>query len=137
MSVGLKLSILSPERKVVEGLEVSSVTLRTCEGDIQILPGHADLISTLDTGVFKYTGTSDGAGDLGVISSGFVEVKNGQVSVMAETVELKSMIDANRAKKAQSKAEQELSGSNLDEHQFKKYQLKLQRAMIRQQVASQ
>ena len=137
MSDGLKLSILSPERRVAEGVEIASVTLPTSEGEIQILPGHADLIGLLETGPFRYVLASGQVGDAGVISSGFLEVKGSQVTVMAETVEIKASIDLARAKRAQAKAEQELASATLDEHKFKKYQLKLQRAMIRQQVASQ
>ena len=65
---------------------------------------------------------------------GFFEVKNNEVYVMAETLELKGEIDVNRAKKAQQLAEQTLQAAGLDEHHFKKYQLKVQRSIIRQNL---
>lgn len=135
MEGNLTLTILSPERRLLNQLPVESVTLTGSEGQIQILPGHAPFISTLETGVFNYRISGEGAGT-GVISSGFFEVKQNQVTVMAETLELKSEIDIPRAKSAQEKAEAMLKEAALDEHQFKKYQLKLQRALIRQQVGS-
>jgi F-type H+-transporting ATPase subunit epsilon len=57
------------------------------------------------------------------------------VRALAETVELANEIDLGRAKNAQLKAEEMLRTASLDEHQFKKYELKLQRAIIRQEVA--
>ena len=70
-----------------------------------------------------------------MISSGFYEVKDDVVNVMAETVELKSELDLIRARTAQQKAEAALQDPNLEQRNFRKYQLKLQRALIRQQAA--
>jgi F-type H+-transporting ATPase subunit epsilon len=135
MSEGLLLTILSPERRLVENLRVQEVTLPGSEGQIQILPGHAAMIGTLETGIFNYQGEG-GTAVSGVISSGFFEVKDEKISVMAETLELKKEIDVNRALKAQKLAEETLSEADLDEHKFKKYQLKLQRALVRQRIGA-
>jgi F-type H+-transporting ATPase subunit epsilon len=134
----LLLSLLSPERKIFEKVEVTSVNLPGAEGALQILPGHADFVSTLETGPFSFEAvqSQEDFGKSGVISSGFFQVKSGHVIVCAETLEFRGEIDIQRAKKAQEKAQQVLSGAELDEEKFKKYQLKLQRALIRQQEAS-
>jgi len=136
MSEGLKLSILSPERRLVEGAVVDEVLLPGSEGQIQILGGHAPFIGVLQAGFFRYR-TESKEPVTGVLSAGFFEVQGNEVYVMAETLELQGEIDVNRAKKAQQMAEETLKAADLDEHQFKKYQLKLQRAIIRQQLASQ
>jgi F-type H+-transporting ATPase subunit epsilon len=132
----VKLTILSPERRLLDRAEVDWVTLPGSEGQIQILPGHAAMIGTLQTGIFSYQETR-GPESSGVISSGFFEVAGDDVTVTAETLELKGEIDVNRAKAAQAKAEAGLQAADLDEHRFKKYQLKLQRALIRQHFATQ
>ncbi len=135
MSGNLKLSIFSPERRLVDGSEVEEVTLPGTEGQIQILPDHAAMIGSLQTGPFSYR--KPGSEPVtGVISTGFFEVKDGEVQLMVETLELKGEIDLDRARKAQQLAEDTLKEADLDEHKFKKYQLKLQRAIIRQQVGS-
>jgi F-type H+-transporting ATPase subunit epsilon len=135
MSDGLLLSILSPERRLVQNVRVQEVTLPGSEGQIQVLPGHAAMIGTLETGIFTYQ--SEGAPTVsGVISSGFFEVREGVINVMAETLELKGEIDLNRAQKAQKLAEDTLKEADLDEHRFKKYQLKLQRSIVRQNIGS-
>jgi F-type H+-transporting ATPase subunit epsilon len=131
----LKLSILSPERRLVEGANVSEVTLKGSEGDIQVLPGHAPMIGTLDVGPFVYR-SADGAPTIGLIAGGFFEVRDDNVVVMAEHVELKSEIDVEGARKAQKEAEDALREANIDEHHFKLYQFRLERALIQQQVAS-
>lgn len=131
------LSILSPEKRLATAIEVVSVTLPGSEGQIQILPEHADMIGTLETGEFSYTPLS-GTSVSGVITSGFFEVRGGStVTVTAETVELAKEIDLARARTAQRKAEGALKDPELDQKLFRKYELKLQRAIIRQQVASQ
>ncbi len=132
----MKLTILSPEKKVASAVEVSSVTLPGSEGQIQILPEHADMIGTLETGPFNYVATSAGAPLIGVISSGFFEVRGGDVTVTAETCELSGDIDVSRAKSAQKKAEGALTDPELDMKLFRKYELKLQRSIIRQHVAA-
>jgi F-type H+-transporting ATPase subunit epsilon len=129
------LSVFAPERRLTQDEEVSSLILMTGTGQVQILPGHADMVSSLESGVFVYT-PKDKAPVKGVISSGFVNVENGSVKVIAETLELAHEIDFSRAKEAQLKAEKMLSDASLDQGSFRKYQLKLQRALIRQNIGS-
>ena len=129
------LSIYAPERRLTQNEKVYSFLVTTTKGEIEILPGHADMISALDTGRFTYTPTDKNPVQ-GVITSGFVNVENGVVKVTAETLELAHEIDVSRAKAAQTKAEQMLTDASLDPAAFRKYQLKLQRAMIRQNLGS-
>jgi len=130
----LKLTILSPERKIAEGITVQSATLPGSEGQIQILPEHAEMIGTLETGMFSYIPAS-GSPVIGVISSGFFQVANDALIVTAETFEYSSELDATRAITAQKKAENALIDPELAPALFRKYELKLQRAIIRQQIA--
>ncbi|NDG85687.1 MAG: ATP synthase F1 subunit epsilon [Proteobacteria bacterium] len=128
-----KLSVFAPERRLTQDEEVSSFVLTTASGEIEILAGHANMVSALDTGKFVYTPTGK-TPVRGVISSGFVNVENGNVKVIAETLELAHEIDISRARAAQEKAEKMLSDASLEQGSFRKYQLKLQRALIRQSV---
>ena len=83
----LKLSIYSPERRIAEGVSVSEVTLHGSEGQIQILPGHAAMVGTLESGPFNYLSTEHQPVG-GSISEGFFEVKNNEVIVLASGVEM-------------------------------------------------
>jgi F-type H+-transporting ATPase subunit epsilon len=127
------LSILAPERRLIEGERVVSAVLTTTEGEIEILPGHSNMVAQLEPGRFSYT--ARGSKPIhGVISSGFVNVEDGSVKVVAETIELASEINVDRAKTAQVNAEKQLGAASLDETSFKKYSLKLQRSVVRQAI---
>jgi len=134
MSDSIKLSILSPERRLEEKIPVSEVTLTDSEGQIQVLPGHAPMIGTLCPGMFAFKGV-DGSTHKGVITTGFFHVIDDHLTMLAETLELQGEINVEHAKQMQREAEDALKGAELDMHSFKDYQLKLERALIRQQVA--
>ncbi len=135
MSTPLKLTVLTPERRLLSAIAIQELTLTGSEGELQILEGHAPIVGNLETGIFRYR-LDTGENSFGVISSGFFHVSDNHVTVMAETLELHSEIDVDRAKKAQKLAEDTLRDADLEEHRFRKYQLKLQRALVRQQVGS-
>lgn len=133
----MKLSIYSPQRKLLDEVLVRDVTLTTSEGQIQILPGHANMVGTLETGIFSYS--SDGSGDSGeknqtrgFISTGFFDVSKDHVSVMAEVLELEEEIDVERAEEALKKAQDKLGDPSLPPDEMEKYRLKLARSMVRQ-----
>jgi len=129
----LLLNVYSPEKKTLEGRQVVSVTLPGSEGQIQILPGHAAMIGALETGEMSYQ-LEDASVAVAAISTGFFEVLDDQVNLTVETIEMSGEVDVERAKRAQVAAEKMLAEAALDEHQFRKYELKLQRALLRQQV---
>ncbi|MBI3535584.1 MAG: ATP synthase F1 subunit epsilon [Deltaproteobacteria bacterium] len=135
MTETLKLTILTPERRLLSNFDVDSVTVTGSEGQIQILPGHASMLGVLETGLFSYQQQRQEMVS-GFISTGFFEVNDNQVTLTCETLELQNEIDHNRARQAQLKAEKILQEASLESSQFKKYQLKLQRALIRQQLTT-
>lgn len=132
----MKLSVYSPERRVFTGADCVEATLPTSEGEVQVLPGHASFMGTLETGRFLFR-LQDGNMVSGVVSSGFYDVSGDKLTVIAETLEFPNEIDVARAKRAQIEAEKQLSSAMLEPQQFRKYQLKLQRSLIRQQMAAQ
>jgi F-type H+-transporting ATPase subunit epsilon len=130
----LTVTVLSPERKLLEGVEILKAHFRSSEGEIEILPGHISMVGTLETGIFEFAHAKDGASTSGVFSSGFFRLTGSVLTVTAETIELKGEISVDRARAAQAKAVQMLTEASLSDEDFRKYELKLQRAVIRQQV---
>jgi F-type H+-transporting ATPase subunit epsilon len=128
----MKLSLFAPNRKLLDNVDVSSVLVTGSEGQIEILPGHANMVGLLQPGLFGYK-TSEGA-VWAFISVGFFEVLDSHVFVMGETIELSHEIDLGRAKAAQKKAEEALKDQTAGPENFNKYQLKLQRSLLRQSV---
>ena len=68
----LKIDVVTPERAVARGVEVESVILPGAEGQMNILPGHVNLLTSLRGGTFAYL--QNGAWTWAVLSGGFAEV---------------------------------------------------------------
>ena len=96
------LKIATPERQVLEG-EVESLLIRTTEGDVEIMAGHADFISALGIGRTRILTKNEKR--CAAVSGGFVSVKNGEATVVCTTFEFSDEIDINRAKAAKENAE--------------------------------
>jgi F-type H+-transporting ATPase subunit epsilon len=133
MANELQLEVVTPERRVLAEA-VNSVTVPGRNGDMQILPGHAALISELQTGVLAYN--QGGATQQLHVSGGFIEVNNDKVSILAEIAERPEEIDAARARLAREHTEKQLSSWSGSEEDFEKARAKLERSMVRIQLAS-
>ena len=133
MADQLQLEVVTPERRVLAAA-VNSVTVPGRNGDMQILPGHAALISELQTGVLAYN--QGGTAQQLHVSGGFIEVNNDKVSVLAEIAERPEEIDAARARLAREHTEKQLSSWSGSEEDFEKARAKLQRSVVRLQLAS-
>ena len=133
MADQLQLEVVTPERRVLSE-PVNSVTVPGRNGEMQILPGHAALISELKTGVLSYN--QDGTTQQLHVSGGFVEVSDDRVSVLAEIAERPEEIDAARARLAREHTEKQLSAWSGTEEDFEKARVKLERSMVRLQLAS-
>jgi F-type H+-transporting ATPase subunit epsilon len=132
MADQLQLEVVTPERRVLSE-PVNSVTVPGRNGEMQLLPGHAAMISELKTGVLSYT--EDGTTFQLLVSGGFVEVSDDRVSVLAEIAERPEEIDAARARLAREHTEKELSSWSGSEEDFEKVRAKLERSMVRLQLA--
>jgi len=133
MADQLQLEVVTPERRVLAEA-VNSVTVPGRAGEMQILPGHAALIAELKTGVLTYNHA--GANSQLHVSGGFIEVSNDRVSVLAEIAERPDEIDAARARLAREHTEKQLSSWSGSEEDFEKARAKLERSMVRIQLAS-
>jgi F-type H+-transporting ATPase subunit epsilon len=131
----LTLSLVTPAKKILADVEVAEVFVPTASGELNILEGHAALMAVLDTGVLRYRNTNETSLHQVAISWGYLEVAKNQITVLAETAETPEMIDLKRAEDSRAKAEKALLDTSLEKDEFKKYQLKLNRALIRVQVA--
>src|SRR5678816_2586534 len=103
--MALQLQVVTPERLVVE-TEADEVQLPGSEGYLGILPGHAALITLLKPGVLSYR--RSGRSEAFAVSSGFAEVLEDRVSVLADLAESGNEIDARAAEQERSKAEEEM-----------------------------
>jgi F-type H+-transporting ATPase subunit epsilon len=133
MADQLQLEVVTPERRVLAEA-VNSVTVPGRDGEMQILPGHAALISELQAGVLSYT--ENGSNSQLHVSGGFIEVNDDRVAVLAEVAERPEEIDAARARLARDHTEKRLSSWSGSEEDFEKVRAKLERSMVRLQLAT-
>ena len=100
----LTVELVSPERTLFSG-EATMVRARTVGGgDIAFLTGHAPFIGALATWTVEITLT-DGSRELAAVHGGFVEVSHDNVKILSDLAELASAIDAERARRAQERAQ--------------------------------
>ena len=126
------LTLVTPEKKMVTDMEIEEVLVPAYRGQLDILPGHAPLMTELGIGELTFQGVTQSE-PLSVIR-GFAEVLPDRVTVLAETAELAAEIDLERAEAAKARAEKRLAAGdpNID---WDRAGVALQRALIRIQVA--
>jgi len=128
----MKLTLQTPYRVLIGQKEVSEVYAPGALGTLDILPGHADFMTELTTGVLKWKSPGGDKLQEAVVTWGFIQISKGEITVLADVAELTEEIDKKRAEEAGKKARKILEDGGIDDVNFRKYELKLQRAMARQ-----
>ncbi|AHV99383.1 F0F1 ATP synthase subunit epsilon [Paenibacillus sp. 7124] len=128
------LEIVTPDH-LVFAKQVNSLTVRGIEGDLGILPGHVPLVTPLQ--VAPMTIKSDAGVTTVAVHGGFIEVHKDKVTVLAESAELPSDIDLERAEAAKERAQRRLqSRGKQDDIDHRRAELALQRAVTRIKVSA-
>jgi F-type H+-transporting ATPase subunit epsilon len=132
--VPLSLSVVTPERTVLERDDVRRITAPASEGQITILPRHAALMTSLGFGELTVV-TPDGASHMAV-HGGFLQVTDDQVSVLADAAEHVEEIDEARADAARERAQSRVAGPGdaAEAIDLLRAQAALQRALLRLRV---
>ena len=128
----LLLEIVTPERQVFSE-EVDSVVCPGIEGELGVLPHHAPLLTTLGVGELRIR--RGGEEEFFAIAGGFLQVRPDRVVVMAETADMASEIDLEKALEARREAEQALSEGFEEPADLARARASLQRALLRIRVA--
>ena len=105
------IDIVTPDGIEYSG-EVESLLVRTDDGDVEILAGHADLLASIGTGRVRII--ENGTPRFGSVNGGFLTVKGKEVSLCAITFEFADQIDIKRAERAKEKAEASLREAKSD-----------------------
>jgi F-type H+-transporting ATPase subunit epsilon len=128
----LQLEIVTPERLAFSD-EVDSVQLPGSEGELGVLPHHAPLISTLGVGELRIR--KGGSEESFAIVGGFLQVRPDKVVVMAETADMASEIDLEKAQEARREAERALESGYHEGADLSAARAALQQALLRIRVA--
>ena len=105
MAEKFTLRIVTPDREFFDD-EVTMVEFNTTEGEIGILRGHVPLTVIVKPGVLHIT--MEGGDKYAALHSGFVEILQDQVTILAEVIEWPEEIDEERAEEARKRAEERL-----------------------------
>jgi F-type H+-transporting ATPase subunit epsilon len=130
MAEKLTLEVVTPYGSVLSE-EVNEVVAPGSEGEFGVLPGHVPFVTTLKIGILTYK--QNGSVRYVFVNSGYAEVYEDRVLILADSAERAEDIDVERAKAAMKRAEERLKKQeNID---FARAQASLQRALTRLQAA--
>ena len=128
----LHLEIVTPE-KLAYADDVDSVQLPGSEGELGVLPHHAPLVSTLGVGELRIR--KGGTEESFAIVGGFLQVLPTKVVVLAETADMASEIDLEKAQEARREAEKALESGYHEGADLSTARAALQTALLRERVA--
>jgi F-type H+-transporting ATPase subunit epsilon len=130
MSDFIKLSIVTPEKKLFEG-EIQQLTIETVEGKRTILPLHSPFIFMLIPSISEFV-DSKGEGKKFFSSSGILKVKTKEITMVCDAAEWPEDIDKFRAEEAKKRAESRLKeGTSID---VRRAEMSLLRAIKRNEL---
>ena len=126
-----KLKVISPDRIFYEG-EAIMLELNTMDGLVGIYKNHMPMTYIIEPGVMTITESEESKKEA-ALHSGFIQILQDEITVLAEVVEWPDEIDENRAKEAQIRAERRLEMKEADIN-ARRAELALRRALTRQEV---
>lgn len=132
MSEKLKLDIVTPYGSVFSE-DVDEITAVGSEGEFGVLPGHAPFLTTLKSGSFSCKAE---AGNMYFfVNWGYAEVGPEKVIILADSAELSTDIDVERAHEARGRAEERLEKE--EKIDFVRAEAALERAITRIRIAEE
>lgn len=108
----MQVKVIASSQKLYEADDIKEVYAPGEDGELGILPGHINLITTLQIGELKLTKT-DGEKDLLILNGGLMQVENDHILILADEAALESNLVKEEIEAAIARAEQQMS-SDLD-----------------------
>ena len=113
-----KLTLVTPEKKIIMDQEVESVVVPANRGELNILGGHTPLITSLETGIVKWKEKGKETYNHAVVSWGYCEIFPGGVDILAEIADLPAEVDIEECKRYIVSAEKRLNSEILNDETF-------------------
>jgi F-type H+-transporting ATPase subunit epsilon len=104
--MALTVRVIAPDKTVWDS-DAEEVILPSTTGQLGILPGHAPLLTALDTGVMRVRANKDWVAI--ALMGGFAEVEANEVTILVNAAERGDTIDREAARVAYSEAEARLN----------------------------
>jgi len=129
----IKFKIVTPEKTVYEN-EVDSATLPVVNGQVTILPNHRSYIASIKPGEIILRKGQEEI-DL-AISGGFIEFNDNALIILADTAEIATEIDVERAEEARKRAEDlKKQKVSMGEMEYARVAAAIEKEMARLRVA--
>lgn len=103
----MQVEVVSAEKRLFSG-EAAEVYARSLDGEIGILPGHQPALLALDIAPVKIR-MSDGSEQRVAVHNGFLYFRDNHLRILADTAEVSSDIDLQRAERRRQELESELA----------------------------
>lgn len=133
MAEKITLRLVTPTRMLLDE-EVDEVAAPGALGEFGVLPNHISFLTLLEIGEMSYR---QGANRYYLaLSSGYAEVLDNVMTVLANAAEYADEIDVERAQKARENAQRTIEELNREDREFLATEAALRRALVRLQVAS-
>ena len=104
--MSLTLRVLAPDQSVFDG-EADEIILPSTTGLVGILPGHISMVTAIGIGVLKVL--KNGSWNSIALMGGFAEVESNEVTVLVNSAELGTEINAGNAESALEQAKNQLN----------------------------
>jgi F-type H+-transporting ATPase subunit epsilon len=136
MAGTFNLQIVTPEREIFNG-PVESVTVPGMQSSFGVLRNHAPLIAALEPGLVDIYDAE--AREIRIaVGGGFFQVAKNQAMVLADSAEIATEINVERAREAESRARSRLAGRMEPEAELQRERAEaaLRRARARLRIAT-
>jgi F-type H+-transporting ATPase subunit epsilon len=129
-----KLTLVTPERRLVAGAEIEEVFVPGDRGELNILPGHAPLMTTLRPGIVRYRLKGESTVHRVAVSSGYAQVNGIGVNVLAETAETADSLNAAQIDAALAEAEARLTAHDATVEELEQMTHKVEVARVHKEL---
>jgi F-type H+-transporting ATPase subunit epsilon len=122
----LILEVITPTKSILKE-EVDEITIPTLEGEISVLPNHANLLTKLSQGAMSVR--NNNKIETFAILGGFLEVANNHVNILADHAIRANDIEVAKAQEAQERAKLAMKNKQ-NEADFRVADLELKKALL-------
>lgn len=130
-----KLDFVTPESKVVVDQDLAEISLPAERGELDILPGHSPLMTTLKPGILNYR-LANGETGRYAISWGYCQVSDRGVSVLAESAVTADQVNVKEDQDQLKRLETRLLTETLDEDDWEAVQNEVARLKAELEIAA-
>ncbi len=127
----LNLKVITPEERVKDE-QVEQVNVSTADGEIGILPHHANLMAKVIPGELRIK--KGGKVETFAVGEGFLQVTNNTLTILADLAQDVDQINEKEVEEAKKRAEQALKEKTLSNEEYAETLAVLERSLAQLKV---